>query len=114
MQGIFCLMLGGIGLTNEGRTLLYRTACEMYQKNLSYVSVKSMEYEGVVRTKLSYGRIGSISGTKFTADLETEQGKSHVDFIVQDWDLQTVLKYGEWYEVLPLPETHPARKAHLN
>jgi hypothetical protein len=68
----------------------------------------------VIRTSLSYGRIGNISGTKFTADLETNHGKSHVEFIVQDWDLKAVLEYGKWIDILPLPESHPANKAHLN
>jgi hypothetical protein len=86
----------------------------MHQKDKKSVTVRSERCEGVVRTNFSSALMGSIGGTKFIADVETEAGKTHVVFIVQDYDLKRALEYGEWIEFEFLPENHLANKAWMN
>jgi hypothetical protein len=58
--------------------------------------------------------IGSIYGTKFTADVETNNGKTHAEFIVHDYDLDKSMKDGVWVPLVPIPEDHPGRNAWIN
>ena len=96
MSGIYCLMTAGRGLTDEIRTLLYQVACEMFKKGTERESVKSPDCEAVIRTKFEFALIGSIGGTRFIADVETEAGKTHTDFIVHDRDLESAVEHGVW------------------
>jgi hypothetical protein len=77
MNGIFCLMFSGRGLTNEVRTFLYRTACEMHQKSTESLKVRTEHCEGIVRTNFSFAMMDTVGGTKFIADVETEAGQTH-------------------------------------
>ena len=113
-DGIFCLMISGGSLTDEVRTLLYRAACEMHRKGQERKSVKSSDCEALVQTKFQFAMLGSIYGTKFTADVETQAGKTRVHYIVQSTDLERALEEGVWDSLIPLPQDHPASNAWLN
>ncbi len=114
MKGFYCLMMNGRGLTDEIRTFLYRMACEMFKKGEERKAVKSPDCEALVRTSFSYAAMGSIYGTKFVADVESSNGKNHVEFIVHDRDLEEALKNGVWVSMEPIPESHPGRNAWTN
>lgn len=114
MEGLYCLMIKGRGLTDGIRTFLYRTACEMFLKGQEQKRVKSSDCEALVQTKFGFAMIGSIYGTKFVADVETNNGKTHAEYIVHDRDLNRAMEDGVWAPLMSVPEDHPARNAWVN
>ena len=114
MEGIYCLMMNGRGLTDEIRMFLYRIACEMFKKGEEWKSVKSPDCEALVQTKFNFAMLGSIYGTKFVVDVETNNGKTHAEFIVHDRDLDKAMADGVWVPLMPTPEANPGRNAWRN
>lgn len=110
-KSIYCLMVGGRGLSDISRTLLYRTACEMVEKGKMSQSIKSNVYEGIIKNEYKSIMIGSVGGIKFIADFETDLGKNHVEFILQNRDVDKSDKDGIWVE---LPPRQPSFDASLN
>jgi len=113
---INCLMTKGTGLTDDVREFLFRMAHQMFQEGKERKSVKSPGCEALVQTKFRFAIIGSIYGTQFVADVETNNGKTYVKFIVQDADLnRSVIGDGEWSNsFMPPPEDQPGPNAWVN
>lgn len=113
MEGIYCLMFGGKGLTDRISSVLYKAACKMFQTNSKKKSVKFSDSEAIIRTQFSTAIIGSISGTKFVADVESDEGKTHVEFLVANSDLDRAIKEGATWMSIGLQD-HPAYNAGNN
>ncbi len=101
---IFCVMLTGSALTDGARNSLLRAACEMFQKGRNEKKIKTESVEGKVKTDGRYSGLGSVYGMMFYADIESENGRSKIDFIVRTQDLVFVedldkaIEEGFWLE----------------
>lgn len=96
MQGIYCLMTGGPGLTDEARSCLYAAACKLAKSGRSRTAVQSPHCDADVRAANRIAVFGAISGEQFVADVESELGRTHVEFVVHDADLEHRLDDGVW------------------
>jgi hypothetical protein len=105
-----CLM-SGVPLTNDLRTELYNTACEMGQKGQERKVVKHSDFECTITTDFSYCAFSSMGGVKFTAVIDGDKAKGKVVFLITNFDRQ---EDGIWLPILPVPQSHPASKAQYN
>jgi hypothetical protein len=105
-----CLMTG-VALTNDMRKELYKTACEMGQKGCEKMAVTHPDFEGTITTDFSYCAFNNMGGVKFTAEIEGDNTKGKVIFLVTNFEYT---ENGIWLPVVPLPQSHPASKAQYN
>ena len=89
-RNIFCVMFGGVALTDEVRNFLLRTSIIMAKEDSRVCEVKEEMLEGVVRTEFKRGFMGYLSGIIFSAEVESDQGNTKVDYIVRDADLASI------------------------
>jgi len=103
--------MSGVPLTNDIRTELYKTACEMGQEGCERKAVKCADFEGTVTTNFSYCVFNSMGGVKFTAEIEADTVKGKVVFLVTKFDYT---EDGIWVPLAPIPRSHPASAAQYN
>ncbi len=101
---LFCVMLQGRALTDQARNALVKAACELFQKEKAEKKIKTKDLDGKVKTDGQYAGMGSVFGMRFYADIESEGGRSKVDFIVRTQDLMYIndigraLEEGFWFQ----------------
>ena len=77
--------LRGDSRTNLGeKERLLLEAIDMYYLDEEKRYVQGDSYEGVVTTERKWGLIGSFGGQVFDAEVDTNSGRSHLRFLVQD------------------------------
>lgn len=79
-----CLMVCGVPLTSEVREALYQAAKRIARKSESWGRVKGEFCEGLIQTDYAHTMIGSASGIKFTAEVESERGTTKASFIIPE------------------------------
>ena len=79
-----CLMVSGVPLTSEVREVLYQAAKRIARKSESWGRIKDISCEGRLQTDYSHVMLGSASGIKFTAEIESERGSTKVSFIIPE------------------------------
>ncbi len=84
---IYCLVMSGASLTEELRSTLLRTALAMYSTNQEHQQLHGNDFEGRVTTEYKRGMVGVFSGTVFSAEIESDQGRTKVTYIVRTHDL---------------------------
>ncbi len=87
---IFCTMLSGRPLNDAAREWLLKTACKLYQEGNLTKKFKTEYIEGRLTTRGEYVSLGAVYGMMFYGVVETEVGKSKVDFIVRVQDLKHI------------------------
>jgi hypothetical protein len=115
MLKVFCVMLSGAALSTVVSNKLFSTAVEMYRKDVKKQSIKENGLEGRVRTDFQHVAMGSISGVRFFADVESEKGKTSIEYLVRIRDLteeitEEFLSKGFWVSL----NSKMARSAPLN
>lgn len=105
-----CLMTG-VPLTSEIRNELYKIACTMAKKGSERGVLKHPEFEGTVTTNFSYCSFNSMGGVKFNAEIEGDEAKGKVVFLVTNFEYE---EDGVWVPFIPIPHSHPASKAQYN
>lgn len=92
---IHCLMVSGVSLTPLMAQILFDAVCLMLREGRGAKRIKDPEIEGEVRTEFEEGLLGTISGVRFTAIVETEMGKGRVNYLARPIDAASRNKY-EW------------------
>lgn len=115
MSQIFCFMAGGANLTDEMRTLLFRTARSMYQEKRGEARVVTDDLVGVLETRFETTGFGHIYGIFFHAELDTVYGKATVDYIVQTRDMEGFDPEDfSWTRLVMFPSDPRAQNAQWN
>ena len=97
-----CLMYSGVPFSEEIRNFLVATARHMKRKRLKRQSFKALSYEGEIRTRFTpYFVSSSLHGIMFTAELECEEGKTMVRYLVTPQELKKKddRRWSQWYEI---------------
>lgn len=84
---IYCLMVSGRYVSPDMHDMLFTTAYLMCRERLKRKKVKTSFCEGVVRTKFESAWLGPLVGTLFLADVECEEGRLRVSYVVREQDL---------------------------
>ena len=84
---VYCMMASSIVITDKICNYLFQQSCKMLRAGESQRSIKMPEMEGVLTTKGENRTLGSISGTEFVAEVDTELGRGRVAFLVRDADV---------------------------
>ena len=84
---IHCLMVMSVQLTPEMTDLLFDAACLMLRGNSRARKFRSPEIEGRITTSFKMLSFGGISGVEFLAEVENEDGKGQVKFVVRPPDV---------------------------
>src|SRR3989338_6627648 len=71
-------------ISEESREDLVYHATGMYLRKEGEREVKGGDYEGIVSTVWKYDVLGSFAGVRFDAELQTEEGKAHLRFLVSE------------------------------
>jgi len=109
-----CLMYSGLPFSEEIKNFLVDTARHMKRKRIERQSFKSDSYEGEIRTKFTpYFVSSSLHGIMFTAELECEEGRTVVRYLVTPKQLKKRAKseWSPWYRV---EASHPRDNAANN
>ncbi len=102
MLDFHCLMYSGVPFSEEIRNFLVDTARHMKRKRLKRQSFKFLSYEGEIRTRFTpYFVSSSLHGIMFTAELECEEGKTMVRYLVTPQELKKKgdRRWSQWYEI---------------
>jgi len=79
-------------LQADGRMNLEETQDLLLEATLMYLSkdeehqVEGKNYEGVLYTKGNHEMFGCYSGQRYDAELERDDGKLHIKFLIADTD----------------------------
>lgn len=88
-------MVSGFPLTDPIRNLLLRNAQEMYQgKEKSRYIIERDECEGNIETEFKFFTLGHTHGIIFKAQIDTEKGRTTIDYIVRPGELDPSAR---WY-----------------
>lgn len=99
---IFCVMSKGQALTDEMRTCLVKVAAQMVREKEEKCKIQTTAMEGCICTKFQRAILGSVSGFSFSAELESESGRTNVEFLVRDCDQERIdLENGFWMTMNP-------------
>lgn len=71
-------------ISAAGRMNLVREATEMYLDKEEERRVRFGGYEGILCTRWKYDVLGSFAGVRFDADVDTEDGRAHLRFLVSE------------------------------
>ena len=102
MLDFHCLMYSGVPFSEEIRDFLVDSARRMKRKRLKRQSFKSPSYEGEIRTRFTpYFVSSSLRGIMFTAELECEEGKTMVRYLVTPQELKKKddRRWSQWYGI---------------
>lgn len=116
-RGFYCLMVSGKPIDDEVSTQLYVAACRMFDGGNNRKKLSGANYEGVLTTEFEYVSMGSIGGTRFRAEIETDSGTTRVDFVVHDRDVEAMLEEGGWSTfMVPVEDlrSRPSPSAYVN
>ena len=97
-----CLMYSGVAFSEEIKNFLVDTARRMKRKRIERQPFKSDAYEGEIRTKFTpYFVSSSLHGIMFTAELECEEGRTVVRYLVTPEQLKKKSKaeWSPWYRI---------------
>jgi hypothetical protein len=94
---LVCLALKGASLTEEIGNQLVLSASEMLEKGSEKLSIASDHFEGVITTGYKWSSIGTFSGIKFKAEIESDLGKTDVDFILKYRITKDILEKSHWF-----------------
>ncbi len=84
---IFCVARSGKPLSPELQHALFETGQEMYREQRKSANIRTDDGEGQITSDFEYRSFVHIFGIFFVADIETESGKTHVEFVIHDCDL---------------------------
>jgi hypothetical protein len=84
---IECLTFSGLPLTQAVLDLLFYTGWGMYSEGKQVAQIRQDNCEGRITSDFAYATLGSFFGIRFTADIEVEAGKTHVEFLIRSCDL---------------------------
>lgn len=88
-DGLYCLMVQQVSLTDRMRNVLLAAAIEMLrrqgEKGAERRRVKDDDIEGLVTTRFRPACFGSLAGIEFFAEVETDLGKGKVKFITDPY-----------------------------
>jgi hypothetical protein len=107
-------MFSGLPFSEEVREFLLDTARRMRRDRVERQPFKTETYEGEVRTNFTPFFVSThLQGILFTAELECEEGKTCVRFLVTPRELKkkTDAKWGPWLKV---ERQHPRDNAANN
>ena len=85
---IHCLVTSSVNLNEKMVGVLFDAACLMLRDSSTAKKFKDSRFEGKIRTSFAERTLGTISGTEFSAEIESELGKGHVKFLVRPIDAQ--------------------------
>ncbi|OLE53582.1 MAG: hypothetical protein AUG51_11990 [Acidobacteria bacterium 13_1_20CM_3_53_8] len=109
-----CLMYSGVPFSEEIKNFLVDTARHMKRKRIERQPFKSDAYEGEIRTKFTpYFVSSSLHGIMFTAELECEEGRTIVRYLVTPEQLKKKSK-SEWSPWYRIETSHPRDNAANN
>jgi hypothetical protein len=77
-------LLGDARLTCEEKDDLLFEATRMYLEKEDESEVKGENFEGVIYTRRQHAQIGTYSGIQFDADIDTNDGKINLRFLVNE------------------------------
>ena len=77
-------LVTNIGISFEDRHSLLRQATEMYVLGEEEREVEGTNFEGRVYTRREYQLLGTLSGQRFDAELDTDKGKVKLAFLVNE------------------------------
>lgn len=102
MFNIYCIIWHGGNLTDELRSLLFKTAQEMFNEKNNYKILKTPWCTGEVTTKWETKGVAGISGIIFKAFVDWEDKSTEVEYLCRETDLNP--DDGMWvsYGVAPL------------
>ena len=110
MLRFVCLMTTGKPLTNDVRYAVLRAGYEMFATGSRRQAFKSESCEGIVATEGKWALLGSIGGVMVEATIESDNGKTSVQFLM---DPEAAAKMtGDGYRVRHSPAA--ARNATYN
>ncbi len=92
---IHCLMTSSVRMSEKKADMLFEMACLMLRDRLENKYILDEEMAGKITTKFDKHCLGSIEGTKFTAEIETDLGRGMVTYLVRDADVESRSK-GVW------------------
>jgi hypothetical protein len=109
-----CLMVIGRPLNEATRTALYWAARRMAQAKNSRERVQGDSFSGMVATTYHYVSYASISGIKFTAELDAVEGSTKVSFVIPEEILQMEVNEDTLLRWSPLASTPQQPSAWMN
>jgi hypothetical protein len=80
----FTFLLTDNRLSKEARFRLLANATEMYLNGEKERPIESDDYEGRLCTNGEFGLIGTVSGMKFRAEIDTDDGRAVLSFLVNE------------------------------
>lgn len=90
---IFCLMVSGMPLSAYASLFLMEQACALAQSGKSKDFFMAEQFDGMISTEGKYGMLGShAKGTIFSATIESDAGKTVVNFLADVPFAQKVFK----------------------
>lgn len=116
---VYCVMASW-KIDDDTRDLLFGTAYLMIKTGRNRRRVRGDGCEGVVTTEFQRASLSGLSGVQFRAELETDDGKLIVKYIVRDHDFEEMEKSecGAWIDPHDPPDDleehireNPVRKA---
>lgn len=90
MFEFFCLMVHGPGLTSDIRRFLLKASQEMFRKRKQRQDIKTDEFEGWVETDFKHAALGWFSGIVFSAEIESDKGRTWTRYIVNTRNLEEI------------------------
>jgi len=90
MYPICYLAVSGFPLSEDVNLAIYITAIGMAHSHSKCERIKTDQCEGIITSQFKYVCLGSIAGTQFNAELDTEQGTTKVSFIAQTQDIDEI------------------------
>lgn len=110
---IYCMMFAGRPLSTPVRDALLCTAREMVKNGRDRQWFRLDDGEGLILLA-GHGNVGGISGVLFSAEVETNEGKTAASYIVRRSDLDDD-EEGVWDPWVNIAEEQRRReRAHLN
>jgi hypothetical protein len=118
-DNVYCLMVVQVGLTDFMADVLFDTACAMMRSGSRQKRINEDYIEGKITTEFKEQSLGSVSGTEFNADVETELGKGKVKFLVREADAEVRNKltwqgFASVDEMMADINSPPSRRVPMN
>ncbi len=86
---IHCLMTSSVRINESKAGKLFEIACLMLRDKKEDEYFLEEDMAGKVTTKFDKHCLGTIEGTKFMAEVETDLGRGTVSYLVRDADVES-------------------------
>ncbi len=89
-------MFTGVSLSDAACDALFQAACDCVRDEKNQKKVYNDDVTGIVYTEFDYGMTGDIGGILFEGEIETSDGETKVQYLIQRHELEKARHNVEW------------------